>query len=115
MLACGESFAVPCKAQSRVRTFICSRSCSSASYSTCVLRWKQTARSYRFSRAPRLPLEGKANYLSSGPLNCSSTSTWYPVTSLFVSLAIPITACSSWNIASVIPFLRAPAVCEAMQ
>jgi hypothetical protein len=29
------------------------------------------------------------------PLNCSSISTWYPVTSLLVSLAIPMTACSS--------------------
>src|ERR1700730_16248214 len=51
----------------------------------------------------------------SGPLNCSSSSTWYPVTILLVSLAIPITACNSWNIWSVIPFLRADAVCDAMQ
>jgi len=47
--------------------------------------------------------------------NLSSISTWYPLASRFVSFAIPVTAINSANIASVIPALRAPAVCDAMQ
>src|ERR1700757_3806034 len=48
-------------------------------------------------------------------LNCGSISTWYPVTILLVSLAMPTTAISSLNMASVIPFFCADTVCEAMQ
>ncbi len=48
-------------------------------------------------------------------LNCSSISTWYPAARRLVSLAMPTTAMSSWNMASVMPLLRAEAVCEAMQ
>ena len=47
--------------------------------------------------------------------NCSSISTRYPLASLFVSFAIPTTAISSANMASVMPALRAAAVCDAMQ
>jgi hypothetical protein len=47
--------------------------------------------------------------------NWSSISTWYPVTILFVSLAMPTIAMSSLNMASVMPFFWADAVCEAMQ
>ena len=48
-------------------------------------------------------------------LNCSSISTWYPVARRFVSFAIPTTAISSANMESVMPALRAAAVCDAMQ
>src|SRR5271157_3052365 len=48
-------------------------------------------------------------------LNCSSISTWYPVTILLVSLAMPTTAISSLNMGSVMPFFCADTVCEAMQ
>jgi hypothetical protein len=48
-------------------------------------------------------------------LNCSSISTWCPATSRLFWLASPTTASISLNIASVMPFLRAAAVCAAMQ
>src|SRR5450759_4651654 len=44
-----------------------------------------------------------------------SISTWYPLARRLVSFAMPATAMSSANMASVMPALRAAAVCEAMQ
>ena len=48
-------------------------------------------------------------------LKASSISTWYPLARRLVSLAMPTTAISSANMASVMPALRAAAVCDAMQ
>jgi hypothetical protein len=48
-------------------------------------------------------------------MNCRSTGTRNPLASRFVSFASPTTASSSINIASVMPFLRAAAVCEYVQ
>jgi hypothetical protein len=47
--------------------------------------------------------------------NPSSTSTLHPFANLFVSFAIPTTAISSPNIASLMPALRAAAPWLAMQ
>jgi len=48
-------------------------------------------------------------------LKRSSISTWYPLASRFVSLAMPTTAINSANMASVIPAFRADTVWDAMQ
>src|SRR5437773_1396070 len=48
-------------------------------------------------------------------MNCRSTGTRNPLASRFVSFARPATASSSMSIASVMPFLRAAAVCEYVQ
>src|SRR5205823_12887912 len=48
-------------------------------------------------------------------MTCRSTGTRNPMASRLVSFARPATASSSMCIASVMPFLRAAAVCEYVQ
>ena len=57
---------------------------------------------------PLGPLQGRA----SGYLNWGSTSIRSPLVRRFVSFASPTTAISSISMASLMPFLRAAAVCE---
>ncbi len=58
------------------------------------------------------PLSAPDNTPARAHLNCGSTGMRSPLASRLVWLASPTTAISSISIASLMPFLRAAAVCE---